>query len=133
MNAHDLALAKMVVEHCAKVCKSIQPMRRPQNYGEICRRCATAIRALDLTSLPVERLPEDRDALDALEIYKAIQRGAGDLPDGYEVEITVERGSACVVLRDPDGNLQSIDVDSDNRLAAEINAATDAAIAKEPK
>lgn len=76
------------------------------------------------------------DAADALEaaerdaaIGRAIQRAAGELPDDWEVELTVERGAASVYLRDPSGAVKAIDVSADDRLPAEIDAAIDAAIA----
>lgn len=57
----------------------------------------------------------------------AIERAAAELPDNYSVEIHIERGAASVYIVLPDGSSGDIDVDADNRLAAEINAAIDAA------
>lgn len=79
----------------------------------------------------IAALPALLDQLEAAErdaaIGRAIQRGAAELPDGWEVEITVERGAASVYLRDDDGETKAIDVDAGYRLPAEINAAIDAA------
>lgn len=72
------------------------------------------------------RVAAERDAA----IGAAIQRAAGELPDGFNVEISVERGSGSVTILNPDGQLTAMDVDSDNRLAAEIHAAIDAAISR---
>jgi hypothetical protein len=78
-----------------------------------------------------DRLTDENAALkrDAA-VGAAIQRAAKELPYGWEVEICIEQGAGTVVLRDPDGNLTAMDVDSDNRLAAEIDAAADAAQVK---
>lgn len=71
----------------------------------------------------------ERDSLvkDAA-IGAAIERAAAELPDGYEIEITVERGAGSVYLHHPDGMSIGMDVDADNRIAAEINAAVDDAV-----
>lgn len=60
-------------------------------------------------------------------VSAAIERAAADLPDGDMLEITVEKNSAMVVLYWGQGGFETMDVDDDNRLAAEINAAIDAA------
>ena len=49
------------------------------------------------------------------------------MPYGDMLEITVEKDSAMVVLYWGQGGFETMDVDDDNRLAAEINAAIDAA------
>ncbi len=64
-------------------------------------------------------------------IGAAIQRAAGELPDGYEIQVCVERGAGYVTMTDRDARTHSFDVDADNRLPAEINAAIDAARALE--
>lgn len=51
--------------------------------------------------------------------------------DKTRVEITIEQGAASVYLRHVCGETVCLDVDSDNRLAEEINAAIDAATARE--
>jgi len=61
------------------------------------------------------------------EIGSAIRMAAKDLPENFELEITVERGAASVYLRTPDEETVCIDVDSDNRLAAEIRNGIDRA------
>lgn len=68
-----------------------------------------------------ERLRKDA------EVGSAIQRAAAELPAGYIVGISVEADAATVELCLPTGHIKSMDVDDDNRLAAEINAAIDAA------
>lgn len=60
-------------------------------------------------------------------VSAAIERAAKDLPDGDMLEITVEKGSAMVVLYWGQGGFETMDVDDENRLAAEINAAINAA------
>lgn len=68
-----------------------------------------------------ERLRKDA------EVGASIQRAAAELPVGYIVGISVEADAATVELCLPTGHIKSMDVDDDNRLAAEINAAIDAA------
>lgn len=82
----------------------------------------------ELAALTAQLAEARRDAV----VGAAIERAARDLPEYYELEITIERGAASVYLRNPDGETSHIDNDSDNRLAAEINAAIDTAM-KEPK
>ena len=76
----------------------------------------------------VRRLREENERLrkDAA-VSAAIERAAADLPDGDMLEITVEKDSAMVVLYWGQGGFETMDVDDDNRLAAEINAAIDSA------
>lgn len=57
----------------------------------------------------------------------AIQRAAKELPVGAMIEITVENGSDVVVIYYGCGGWDTMDVDAENRLASEINAAIDAA------
>ena len=78
----------------------------------------------ELSRAREERATLTRDAA----IGAAIQRAAGELPDGWNIAIDVERGAGSVYLHGPDDS-EAMDVDSDNRLAAEINVATDRALA----
>lgn len=62
-------------------------------------------------------------------IRKAIERACRDLPEGFEINISLERHSGTVYLLPPDTDATiSMDVDADDRLAAEINEAVDGAI-----
>lgn len=59
-------------------------------------------------------------------LRRAINKAAGELPDGVEISIVVERGAASVYLHD--GVFEkSLDVDADDRLTAEVLAAIEAA------
>ena len=84
--------------------------------------------ALVCLAAEVRRLQAENELLrkDA-EVGAAIERAAKDLPYGDMLEITVEKDSAMVVLYWGQGGFETMDVDDDNRLAAEINAAIDAA------
>lgn len=42
---------------------------------------------------------------ECLRIGQEIQRAAGELPDGYEMQICVERDAGWVVLYNPDGDV----------------------------
>lgn len=77
-------------------------------------------------------LVSDERVRDA-SIGRAINCAAEKLPDDYQIEIEIENGAASVTLIDPDANRQPIGVDSDNRLAAEINEAIRAALAESKK
>jgi hypothetical protein len=70
---------------------------------------------------------ENAELRNDAEIGSAIRMAAKDLPENFELEITVERGAASVYLRTPDEETVCIDVDSDNRLAAEIRNGIDRA------
>jgi len=80
---------------------------------------------------------ESADALESCakdaEIGHAIELAAEKLPDGYQIEVSIERGARSVYLVDPDGGSMPMDIDADNRLVAEIKGAIDAAIAREAK
>lgn len=84
--------------------------------------------ALVCLAAEVRRLQVENERLrkDAA-VSSAIERAARDLPVGDMLEITVEKDSAMVVLYWGQGGFETMDVDDDNRLAAEINAAIDAA------
>ncbi|CAB3712726.1 hypothetical protein [Achromobacter marplatensis] len=73
----------------------------------------------------------ERDALVAMaRDGAAILRAATELPFGYHIELYVEAGYAGAKMIDPDG--EPVDLDQDERnLALEINAAIDAAMAKD--
>ena len=76
----------------------------------------------------IRRLREENERLRKdSAVSAAIERAAADLPYGDMLEITVEKDSAMVVLYWGQGGFETMDVDDDNRLAAEINAAIDAA------
>lgn len=84
--------------------------------------------ALVCLAAEVRRLQAENELLrkDA-EVGAAIQRAAAELPREYIVGISVEADAATVELCFPTGHIKTMDVDDDNRLAAEINAAIDAA------
>ena len=82
----------------------------------------------DAAYAEVRRLREENERLRKdSAVSAAIERAAKDLPDGDMLEITVEKDSAMVVLYWGQGGFETMDVDDENRLAAEINAAIDAA------
>ena len=61
-----------------------------------------------------------------LELGQAIDNAAGRLPDGWEVEIRIECGSATVMLNGPDGTSHT-DFPRES-LADEINEAVEHAM-----
>lgn len=103
----------------------------PQYYDQIGtesyerNQCVMAMGLL-LARNEVLREENERLRKDA-EIGAAINRAAEELPDRYIVGISVEKDAATVDLAYPSGHIKTMDVDGDNRLAAEINAAIDAA------
>lgn len=84
------------------------------------------VRSQDDATFAALREENERLRKDAA-VSAAIERAAKDLPVGDMLEITVEKDSAMVVLYWGQGGFETMDVDDDNRLAAEINAAIDAA------
>ena len=89
------------------------------------------IAAAELASLREKAAEADELRKDA-DVGAAIQRAAKELPEGCDICINIENGSAAVelYLAETDASFD-MDVDADNRLAAEIHAAIDAAIAQE--
>ena len=84
------------------------------------------VRSQDDATFAALREENERLRKDA-EIGAAINRAAEELPDRYIVGISVEKDAATVDLACPSGHIKTMGVDGDNRLAAEINAAIDAA------
>lgn len=85
------------------------------------------VAVLELIS-EIERLRMERERVLAdAAVGAAIQRAAKELPLGYIIGISVEADAASVDLCAPTGHIKTMDVDDDNRLAAEINAAISAA------
>ena len=56
----------------------------------------------------------------ALGIEAAIEDAAGNLPDGYMIEVTIENGYAGVTLVYPDLSEESIEADGDTDIAEQI-------------
>lgn len=76
----------------------------------------------------VRRLREENERLrNDAAVGAAIQRAAKELPVGDMIEVTVENGSVVVVIYYDCGGWDTMDVDAENRLDSEINAAIDAA------
>jgi DNA-binding PucR family transcriptional regulator len=96
----------------------------PQYYDQIGTESYErhqVVKALEYLQQENEQLRKDA------EIGAAINRASEELPDRYIVGISVEKDAATVDLAYPSGHIKTMDVDGDNRLAAEINAAIDAA------
>jgi hypothetical protein len=91
---------------------------------DVLKMAADLIRALS------RGVPEDAVGS---HFYAACERACGELPDGWEVRVCLENGSGTVELCSPDGFSEYMDVDDDDRLTAEVNAAVDAAIAAQRK
>jgi hypothetical protein len=62
-------------------------------------------------------------------LHRAMQRAAGELPEGWEIVIGVERGAGWVDVTDWDGNPH--ETCPDDSLAQQVHAAIDAAIHQE--
>ena len=74
-----------------------------------------------------ERLTLSRIDRECLRIGQEIQRAAGELPDGYEIEVEVERGSGSVYLSKPDYSKVSFH-DMVDGMSYAITEAIDAAL-----
>jgi len=103
-------------------------------YADTFYKPANKYMSIVMLAAEVRRLREENERLrkDAA-VSASIERAAKDLPDGDMLEITVEKDSAMVVLYWGQGGFETMDVDDDNRLAAEINAAIDAARGAKPE
>jgi len=112
-NVADLEIALKQQTDRAEAAEAELPEGREDNHSMM----------LEIHSLRIER---DR-LLRYADVGSAIQRAAAELPRGYIVGISVESDAATVVLCLPTGHIKHMDVDDENRLAAEINAAIDAA------
>lgn len=61
------------------------------------------------------------------KLFDSIQMAAGQLPEGWIVELCIERGAGWVELYDPDGDRHELKEMPDASLAEEIDAAVDEA------
>lgn len=61
---------------------------------------------------------------------RAMHRAAGELPEGWELEITLERGGFGIVLYSPSGS--GFAPELDGLLSDQINAAIDIATGAQP-
>ncbi|AQG98557.1 hypothetical protein A9R05_06715 [Burkholderia sp. KK1] len=61
-----------------------------------------------------------------------VNRACGELPEGWQIEIGLERGAGWVDLRSPEGKQVTFDDDAD-KFGWKIHKAIDAAIVEEPK
>lgn len=61
------------------------------------------------------------------KLFDAIQMAAGQLPEGWIVELCIERGAGWVELYDPDGARHELKEMPDASLAEEVDAAVDEA------
>jgi hypothetical protein len=86
---------------------------------------AAAMRPLVYGDTP-ERLPLSDLELECLHIGQAIQRGAGELPEGYELQVLVEKGAGTVHLSGFDGVAIPLK-DRDGGLSTEIDQAVNRA------
>lgn len=126
----DMAnLAKRILALLATEPEPVEPCC--QEWHTCMKRCVPLAEnwRMDAKRLERQLAEAQRDAA----VGAVIEKAARDLPEYYELEITIECGAASVYLRNPDGETSCIDRDSDNRLAAEINAAIDAAIQEQKK
>jgi hypothetical protein len=92
---------------------------------------AATSRASDLVALmaPPAQTPLTDDARSHWNpIYNTdpVQRACGELPEGWEIEITLEQGAGCVYLIDPTG--ERTDIDSADKFDWTIHEAIDAAL-----
>lgn len=58
-------------------------------------------------------------------IGAAVQRAAGELPEGYDLHIEIERDAGCVRLYLPDSDASLADFGGGDTFADEINSAVD--------
>lgn len=83
-----------------------------RNHSEYVHARAALEAEIDRVCKDTERSKLTKIERECLLIGKEIQRAAGELPEGYEIEICVERGYGGVALRKPD----DATVDFDNTV-----------------
>ncbi len=97
-------------------------MKRAAEYiGQLERQRDAAHSAKEQAERRGNELEEDA------EIGRAVRRACGELPDGYEIELALERGAGTVRLIDLDGH--PTDDFSGDGFVDYINSAIDAALA----
>jgi hypothetical protein len=58
-----------------------------------------------------------------MTLDEALQRAARDLPDGWLIQVGVERGAAWIELHNPDGDGVNFDSSPDKTLAEQLDDA----------
>ena len=107
--------------------------------GSLMHRRAQDLRAILATQQPEPRAEVTVDARERRHwnpVYNTdpLQRACTELPDGYEIEIMLERDAGTVDVCGPDGGRLDVDFDEDTfdwKIHAAIDAAIDAARAGE--
>ncbi|MDI1331266.1 hypothetical protein [Pseudomonas sp.] len=100
---------------------------RPVQYvlGETFERMKAERDALQLRLNAADQRIDELESVPAL--YQQVQRAAGDLPDGWEILICIEKGSGSVDLVDPDGSVVEF-ATNDERLDYTVSDAIDHAL-----
>ena len=93
--------------------------------GNVCISAESAVRWIPQADYA--RLMHDQgEAARWLALGKAVERAAGELPEGYELNLELERGAGIAILYDGDGfDIGGFDGDT---FADQINRAIDKAI-----
>ena len=120
----------------AEVRDVVDHFHRCELYGPAPDDIARAVRALQaevdaqLAAMCPNRDPcrltlraAAQDVIRRAGVYDAIEAAAGDLPEGYVIGISVERGAAGVCLVDEDGEEMDVEI-YDGDIAAAIREAT---------
>lgn len=93
---------------------------RSADEGEVCISAESAVRWIPQADYA--RLMHDQgEAARWLALGRAIERAAGELPDGYEIRVEVEKGAGTVALYDTD--CDRIEEFSGDTLAEQLESA----------
>lgn len=103
------------------------PNRQPDGSYPGCDVCACGPGQCHINAtLRAAGADDARDA-EHKDIGRLLHKAAGALPDGWEVQVRVERGWGGVVLHDPDGETTDLD-DGETSLSEQVERAIDAAL-----
>lgn len=98
---------------------------------ELPHKATAFLKKHDLIGSPLRASPDELVAQEKaarwLALGEAVERGARDLPEGYELQVEVERGAGNVALWDRDQD--KIEEFEGDTLADQINQAIDYAMA----
>lgn len=121
----DAEFQEFMGEWSEQVCAENYTAARA-TYDRLTAYLDSRIQSAAPKAAPVEQEPEiDRENM---RIGQEIQRAAGGLPDGWNIEVQIERGYGSVVLYDDNGNRHAdYDAADSDGLSYAIGKAIDAA------
>lgn len=105
------AKARAGGETAEQLAAEIQTWRVGDTYGADLPRLRFGWEGYQWATLALHSAPPAPEQLGVRDLEREALRACSELPDGWEIEVQLERGYGVVVLIDPDGNDTELPVD----------------------